>query len=159
MNRPRRRLILGLAALLSGPTLAGAQQNGADASEGVGTTAVWGLHLGGIQTGSISAGALFDLAGEAEGQGPVVALEVGLDGGQVRAGYGAVSNLGSGYLVSASLLRTWRDPGDAEPDEWYYGLQAQLHLFQINVRGQAFYGPEAAGGDDWRFTASVGIGL
>lgn len=90
--------------------------------------------------------------------GPLIAAELGMSGASLGIGYGRKSVLnifgGWGATASASVLRTWNDPAEAEPDTTYYGIEGTV-TFMIFVGKIGAY----TSGDDDLMSLSLGIGF
>ena len=126
-----------------------------------------GLRFGEPQKASFAVGLLAGVNWQKDGRdhsrNAAVFVEPGLSAGRasdadIRHGYG---NLGYGYAVAATMLRTWEDPWGAKENSTYVG--GEFILWPI-----VFVGPrvglfrsisgEAKSGK-WFFSIDFGIGL
>ena len=111
---------------------------------------MFGVHYGVPLRWSATLAAGIPLAQGDEAPTAFLAAEPGLAGWRVSAGYAHLTgNLGSGYVLRASVLRTGAHPWRAPSRATFVGAEAQLMpIFAIGVRAGGFYrvgGTDGAG--------------
>ena len=113
-------------------------------------TVLYGLHAGRPQKLSVTLGVGW--MPDNASSGPFIALEPGLAGTRVSAGWTQLANHGVSVGARASYLRTYGDPWGAEPDANYLGVDGHIMVMVFTIRGGV-----ACGGGDCMVTSSFGL--
>jgi len=87
----------------------------------------------------------------------ILQVEAGEGGGKLQLGYG--SWYMAGGAVKLSLLRTWGDPMEIEPNQTYLGAECQLNFFLLNGAVGVYTEIDGDGEDETLITWSAGIGF
>lgn len=103
--------------------------------------------------------------------GALVQLGAGWSGGRLSAGWAKVSGerKGNGFFLSdplvgiafkGTVMRTWHDPIDAEPDRWYLGAEVEGSIARVNMRLGLLYRLEHHDeSSPWLISAGIGWGF
>jgi hypothetical protein len=123
-----------------------------------------GLRLGTPQRASVAIGAVFGSVwrGGPHPRTPEISLvvEPGLSAGRASLGLVTYGKVGSGFGISGTVLRTWRDSWVLPDNESYVGVEAWVWpLFHIGPRVGAFHGVKNSSLRGWRLTADIGWGF
>jgi len=125
-----------------------------------------GLRIGEPQQASVAVGVLAGSRWQANGRDHArdVALfvEPGLSAGRVSLGYAAYGRgLGSGAAITATVLRTWRNPWGVRPNVTYAGGELFLWpLVFIGPRVGVFHSISPGNAANrWLFSVDLGIGF
>lgn len=125
-----------------------------------------GVRVGAPQKASIAVGVLTRAEWQQHGRdysrNLAAFVEPGLSGARASVAYiQGIGNLGSGFGVAASVLRTWKEPWTLPDNGTYVGGELLVFpLFLVGPRVGLF--KEVSGGRDmkrWFFTADFGFGL
>jgi hypothetical protein len=157
MNSAVRRFIFILLAggLLSRGVEAGAQSVSADAMNNF----MFGFHYGvPLKWSAVLAASL---PASNNNSKAFVAAEPGIGGWRASVGYmGMTSDLGSGYVARATLLRTNNKTWRAAPQSTFAGAEFQLMpLFVIGARVGGFFRVGGRGGQRGLLTADLSLML
>ena len=69
----------------------------------------------------------------------VTQLEIGEDGGKIQFGVGKwMEDRTVGGALKLSLMQTWGNPEDLEPDQAYLGLEYQFNFHLLNMSAGAY---------------------
>lgn len=93
--------------------------------------------------------------------GPIALAELGLGGTRASAGYFVAGPFASGIEVLGSVLRTWGEPSQLEPNQTLAGGELRVSFFLVNV-GIAVFRPTAGFPEDdrrTRYYLNVGLGI
>jgi hypothetical protein len=133
--RGRSNLLLAVCALAGAFSLCGAQTS----SSGRQISPLGGYHYGVPLKSSGDLALLLAGKGDDFG-GPIIAGEFGAGGWRASAGYFRLTgNLGTGYAMRATYLRTNNRPWRASPRSSFVGAEAQyMPAFVIGARIGAF---------------------
>ncbi|MCB1101503.1 MAG: hypothetical protein KDL10_04025 [Kiritimatiellae bacterium] len=93
----------------------------------------------------------------APGFKPIVEAEAGIGGGQLSVGLDSLGT-GLGAAIKASMLRTWFEPIDLDPDQTYLGLQLLIGYDQL-VAGVGGYRRIEGDDDEWLSMIILGFRL
>lgn len=137
-----------------------------------------GLHLARPERVSGSAGVLFAQVPKLSTcrylctySGALVQLGAGWSGGRLSAGWAKVSGerKGNGFFLSdplvgiafkGTVMRTWHDPIDTEPDRWYLGAEVEGSIARVNMRLGLLYRLEHHDeSSPWLISAGIGWGF
>jgi hypothetical protein len=87
---------------------------------------------------------------------PTVQVEAGAGGGRLAIGLDNTGEAGLGYALKGAVLRTWFEPIDADEDQSFLGLEAELSI-QRMILSIGGYRRISSGDDNW--LGSMGIGF
>lgn len=90
------------------------------------------------------------------------AMELGVGGGKLTAGWFWIRPRGSALKYSARLvtLRTWGDPSQVQQGQALVGMEASVSVFFYLGRIGVLRGPTRdEKPDEWIFSLSLGVGL
>ncbi|MFC1499270.1 hypothetical protein ACFLS1_12485 [Verrucomicrobiota bacterium] len=87
----------------------------------------------------------------------ILQVEAGEGGGKLQFGIGEWYM--AGWVAKLSLLRTWSDSMELEPDQTYLGAEVQLNFFQLNGAVGVYTELDGDGEDETLVTWSAGIGF
>jgi hypothetical protein len=85
----------------------------------------------------------------------ILQIEAGRGGGKLQFGAGLWYMVGG--MAKASLMRTWGDPMEVEPDQTYVGVELELNVFQLH--GDVGLYQRIVGDRETLVTWGVGIGF
>ena len=93
--------------------------------------------------------------------GPTITAAVGTGGARIGAGWRMVAMMGVNLATQGVVVRTWRNPLGARPDQLYVGgeVRGGILFGSVGVGALVRVAGEEPGGSAVRLTASVGIGL
>ena len=86
----------------------------------------------------------------------IVQLEAGRGGGKLQFGVGLWYMVGG--MAKVSLMRTWGDPMEVEPNQTYAGVELELNLFQLHS-DIGLYQRIAGDADDKESLVTWGVGI
>jgi len=126
---------------------------------GVTNSLMFGVHYGVPLRWSAVLAASLPTSGN-EGKA-FVAAEPGLGGWRASVGYARMtSDLGSGYVARATVLRTNNKPWRASPQSTFAGAEFQfMPLFAIGARSGGFFRVGGRGGQRGLLTADISLML
>lgn len=161
-----RRLVAGIAVLAALPAISRAQNRCPSCMDSV--SGQWhmlpalGLRAGIPQKASAAIGIVTGKNYRERGHTEDVAIyvEPGLSAGRASLGYiSGFGNMGSGFGIAATALRTWKDPINFSTNATYAGAEVWVWpIFFIGPRVGVFR--RVAGGPrGWFLTADFGFGL
>lgn len=84
-------------------------------------------------------------------------VEGGEGGGKLQCGYGAWYMIG--WAAKLSILRTWGETLELEPEQTYLGGELQLNCFLLNSSVGFYSELDGDGEDETLVTLSAGIGF
>jgi hypothetical protein len=156
--------LASLLMLLTLPLAAGAQRSGEDTIPRTHVLPAVGLRVGTPQKASVAVGVLLGEEWQSNGRDHSrnVALfaEPGLSAGRaslayVDHGYGS---FGSGFGIAATVLRTWKEPWQVQPNMTYAG--GEVILWPIMLAGPRFgFFRRVSGTDSKRWFVSLDFGF
>jgi hypothetical protein len=89
-----------------------------------------------------------------------VYVEPGLGAGRASIGYiNGFGNMGSGFGVAATALRTWKDPINLKTNETYYGGEVWVWPMFFSGPRVGIFKKMTGTTRGWYFTADFGFGL
>jgi len=161
-----RHLLAGIAVFAALPAIARAQNRCPSCMDSV--SGQWhmlpalGLRAGIPQKASVALGIVAGKNYRERGHTEDVALyvEPGLSAGRASLAYiNGFGNMGSGFGIAATALRTWKDPVNLPTNATYAG--GEIWLWPIFFSGPrvGVFRRIAGGSPGWFFTADFGFGL
>lgn len=125
-----------------------------------------GLRIGEPQQASVAlgilAGSRWQARGREHARDVALFVEPGLSAGRVSLGYAAYGRgMGSGAAITATALRTWRNPWGVRPDVTYLGGELSVWpLVFIGPRVGVFHSVSpGAAAKRWLFSLDLGVGF
>jgi hypothetical protein len=161
-----RHLLAGIAVVAALPATARAQNRCPSCMDSV--SGQWhmlpalGLRAGIPQKASVALGIVAGKNYRERGHTEDVALyvEPGLSAGRASLAYiSGFGNMGSGFGVAATTLRTWKDPINLATNATYVGAEAWLWPLFFSGPRIGVFRRVAGGSPGWFFTADFGFGL
>jgi hypothetical protein len=124
-----------------------------------------GLRVGIPQKASVAIGVVVGTewsdGGSERSRDVVLYVEPGLSGGRASLGFvTAGGNMGAGVGISATVLRTWKDPWSLNANTTFVGGEVWAWpMFFVGPRVGVFRSIGASSLRGWYMTADVGFGL
>ena len=125
-----------------------------------------GFRIGEPQQASVAVGILAGSRWQARGRDhardAALFVEPGLSAGRVSLGYAAYGRgLGSGKAITATVLRTWRNPWGVDPNVTYAGGELFVWpLVFVGPRVGVFHSVSSGHtANRWLFSVDLGVGF
>ena len=151
-----------MAAFAAAAPYAGAQEVvRTDTSRGLRILPALGLRAGTPQKVSVALGVIAGNDRVFRRDAIALYVEPGIAAGRGTLAYvNGFGNMGRGFGIGATALRTWKDPLTLQPNRTYAGGEIWIWpLFYVGPRVGLFRQVSGPGTRGWYFTADFGIGL